>query len=62
MTKQEQNRVNDFIRNITNGPNRFMIQPPGEQKHKMVVTVEHIIKEFNSMAKDLEEMENGPKS
>lgn len=61
MTKQEQNRVNEFIKNITNGPNRFLIQQPGEEKHTMVVTIEHIISEVNSMVKDLDKLEDEQK-
>lgn len=61
MTKQEQDRVNEFIKNITNGPNRFLIQQPGEEKHTMVVTIEHIISEVNSMVKDLDKLEDEQK-
>ena len=61
MTKNEQDRVNEFIKNITNGPNRFLIQQPGEEKHTMVVTIEHIISEVNSMVKDLDKLEDEQK-
>lgn len=61
MTKNEQDRVNQFIKNITNGPNRFLIQQPGEEKHTMVVTLSHIVTEVGEMVKDLEAMEDEQK-
>lgn len=61
MTKQEQDRVNQFVKAIIEGPHRFLIQPPGEENHKMVVTIEHIVAEMNAMVKDLNKLEDEQK-
>lgn len=63
MTKEEQDRVNQFVKNIINGPNRYAIQIPEKEdnSHTMVVTIDHIIQEMNAMVKDLERIEDEQK-
>lgn len=61
MTKQEEDRINQFIKNICNGENRMLIQKPGEEKHTMVVTIEHITSQVRSMVQDLEAMKDEQK-
>lgn len=56
MTKNEEKRINRFIKAILDSDKRLATQLPGDKEHTIVLPLNVILNEWSSMVKDLESM------
>jgi len=56
MTKNEEKRINQFIKGIIESKEKLATQLPGDDKHTIVLPMTAIMSEWSAMVKDLEAM------
>jgi hypothetical protein len=61
MTKEEEKRVNQLIKDIIESDKRLATQLPGEKKHTIVIPLTAIMEYWGNMVKDLESMRDDKK-
>jgi len=58
MTKNEEKRINQFIKGILESDKKLATQLPGDKDHTIVLPLNAVLEEWSSLVKDLEAMKD----